>query len=216
MHFSYFLYPAAADPRPAQRPDETDDDHEPDRAMDIDEKRDFADQGPLTDMDMEEDAEILSLLLKHMPSCIDAADIEQLVQDIPVQQQVVVPVRTVQEAVAAGDLPPLDADAAIVFSRSELILQDHFRRHNTNAAELKDLIQRVLRHPDFWMWRYGRGRPQMVSIAEAERIRAGRLSESRTRAAETRQRRSDAAVALTQLGRRKAAAEQIEHKPMIS
>ncbi len=36
------------------------------------------------------------------------------------------------------------------------------------------------------MLRYGR----MVSIAEAERIRAERLSESRTRAAETRKRRS--------------------------
>ena len=52
VHFSYFLCPAAADPRPAQRADETDDDHEPDRAMDIDEERDFADQDPLTDMDM--------------------------------------------------------------------------------------------------------------------------------------------------------------------
>jgi hypothetical protein len=119
MHFSYFLCPAAADPRPAQRADETDDNHEPDRAMDIDEERDFADQGPLTDMDMEEDAQILSLLLKHMPSCIDAANIEQLVQEIPVQPPVAVPVRTVQEAVAAGDLPPLDADAANVFSQSE-------------------------------------------------------------------------------------------------
>jgi hypothetical protein len=37
MHFSYFLWPAAADPRLAQRADEIDDDHEPDRAMDIDE-----------------------------------------------------------------------------------------------------------------------------------------------------------------------------------
>ena len=46
IHFSYFLCPAADDPRPAQRADETDDDHEPDRAMDIDEERDFADQGP--------------------------------------------------------------------------------------------------------------------------------------------------------------------------
>ena len=35
----------------------------------------------------------------------------------------------------------------------------------------------------------------MVSIAEAERIRAERLSESRTRAAETRKRRSEAAAA---------------------
>jgi hypothetical protein len=45
------------------------------------------------------------------------------------------------------------------------------------------------------MWRYGRGRPRMVSIAETVRIRAERLSESRTRAAETRKRRSDAAAA---------------------
>ncbi len=37
MRFSYFLCPAAADPRPAQPEDETDDDHEPERAMDIDE-----------------------------------------------------------------------------------------------------------------------------------------------------------------------------------
>ncbi len=33
-------------------------------------------------MEMEEDAEILALLLKHMPSCIDAADIEQLVREM--------------------------------------------------------------------------------------------------------------------------------------
>ena len=64
--------------------------------MDFDEERDFADQGPLTDMEMEEDTEMLALLLKHMPSCIDAADIDQLVWDIPVQPPVVVPVRTVQ------------------------------------------------------------------------------------------------------------------------
>ncbi len=57
------------------------------------------------------------------------------------------------------------------------------------------MIQRVLHHPDFWMWRYGWGSPQMVSIAEAERIRAGRLSESRTRAVKTRKRRSEAAAA---------------------
>ncbi len=35
----------------------------------------------------------------------------------------------------------------------------------------------------------------MVSIAEAEGIRAERLSESKTRAAETRKRRSEAAAA---------------------
>ena len=46
-----FLCPAAADPRPAQCADETDDDHEPDRAIYIDEERDFAGQSPHTDMD---------------------------------------------------------------------------------------------------------------------------------------------------------------------
>jgi hypothetical protein len=35
----------------------------------------------------------------------------------------------------------------------------------------------------------------MVSIAQAERIRRKRISESRTRAAETRKRRSEAAAA---------------------
>jgi hypothetical protein len=33
--------------------------------MDFDWERDFADQGPLTNMDMEEDAEMLALILKH-------------------------------------------------------------------------------------------------------------------------------------------------------
>ena len=75
---------AAVDRPQAQPAEASDADHDPDRSMDDDEERDFADQGPLTDMDMEEDAEILSLLLKHMPACIDAADIEQLVQEIPV------------------------------------------------------------------------------------------------------------------------------------
>jgi hypothetical protein len=48
---------------------------------------------------------------------------------------------------------------------------------------------------NIWMWRYGRGRPRMVSIAEAERIRSERLRESRLRAAERRKRRSEAAAA---------------------
>ena len=90
---------AAADRPQAQRADASDANHDPDRSMDSDEERDFADQGPLTDMDMEEDAEMLALLLKHMPSCIHAADIEQLVRDIHVQPPVAIPVRTVQEAV---------------------------------------------------------------------------------------------------------------------
>ncbi len=55
---------------------------------------------------MEEDSEILTTLLKHMPSCMSADDIEQLLQEISVHLSAVVPVRTVQVTVAAGDLPP--------------------------------------------------------------------------------------------------------------
>ena len=88
------------------------------REMDPDEARDYADQGPLPERDMEEDNEILATPLKHMPSCMNADDIEQLLQEIPVHPPAVVPVRTVQEAVAAGDLRPLGVDAANVFSHS--------------------------------------------------------------------------------------------------
>ena len=48
---------------------------------------------------------------------------------------------------------------------------------------------------NIWMWRYGRGRPRMVSIAEEERIRRERVSENRIMAGETRKRRSEAAAA---------------------
>jgi hypothetical protein len=69
---------------------------------------------------------------------------------------------------------------------------------------------------NIWMWHYG-GHPRMVSIAEAERIRAERLSKSRTRVTETRKRRNETTAAL-QLQRRryKAAVERIEHWSMIS
>ncbi len=53
--------------------------------MDYVEDRDFADQGPLTDMDLEEDVQILATLSEHIPSCMHTADIEKLLQDIPVQ-----------------------------------------------------------------------------------------------------------------------------------
>ena len=49
-----------------------------------------------------------------------------------------------------------------------------------------------LHEVNIWMWCYGRGCPQMVSIAEAERIRRERVSESRIRTAETRKRCSGA------------------------
>jgi hypothetical protein len=67
-----------------------------------------------------------------------AVDIEQRLQEIPVHQTAVVPVRTVQEALAVGDLPPLDVDAANVFSRSKRLLKEHVRKHDVNEMELKD------------------------------------------------------------------------------
>ncbi len=66
--YTKFSCLAAANPPPAQRADASDDDHEPGRPMDFGEdsaeERDFADQGPLTDMpvDLEEDA-------KNRPRC---------------------------------------------------------------------------------------------------------------------------------------------------
>ncbi len=76
--------------------------------------------------------------MNHLPACMCAADIEQLLQDIPEQQQVVVPARTVHEAVDAGDLLPLDVDVANVFTQSELILQDHIStKHCNNSSEVK-------------------------------------------------------------------------------
>jgi hypothetical protein len=102
-----------------------------DRPMDSDEERDFADQGPLTDMGMKEDSQISATLLRHIPCCMSAADIEQLLQNILVQPPVVlvVPVRTVQGALASGDLPLLDVDvlAANFFSQSERILQERVK-----------------------------------------------------------------------------------------
>jgi len=40
-----------------------------------------------------------------------------------------------------------------------------------------------------WMWRYGRGQPRKVSVEDAERRRLKRMTEARTRAAETAKRR---------------------------
>jgi hypothetical protein len=51
---------------------------------------------------------------------------------------------------------------------------------------------------NIWMWRYSRGCPRMVCIIEAEKIRRDSecISESRTRAEETRKRHSEAAAAV--------------------
>ncbi len=105
----HYICLAAADSPPDQRADANDDYRDADRPMDFDEERD---QGPLTDRDMEEDVQILATLVKHLPSCMNTADIMQLLQDIPKQPPVVVLTRIVQEAVAAGDLPPLDVPVA--------------------------------------------------------------------------------------------------------
>jgi hypothetical protein len=58
----------------------TDHDSDSDRVMDSDEERDFADQGPPPDFESEEDTQILTTLLKHIPAFRDAADIELLLQ----------------------------------------------------------------------------------------------------------------------------------------
>ena len=40
-----------------------------------------------------------------------------------------------------------------------------------------------------WTWRYGRGQPRKVTVAEAVQMRKERLAEARRRAAETLKRR---------------------------
>ena len=42
-----------------------------------------------------------------------------------------------------------------------------------------------------WTWRYGRGQPRKVSVAEAEARRRERVSEARQQAAETIKRRRE-------------------------
>jgi hypothetical protein len=50
-----------------------------------------------------EDTQIHATLFKHIPACINAADIELLLEDIPVQPLVVILDRSMQEAVQAKD-----------------------------------------------------------------------------------------------------------------
>ena len=92
---------AGADISPALH---TDHDSDSDRVMDPDEQRDYADQGPSSDSDLDGDTQIHATLLKLIPGCIDAADIELLLQDIPVQPSVVIPARSMQEAIQAEDI----------------------------------------------------------------------------------------------------------------
>ena len=42
-----------------------------------------------------------------------------------------------------------DAEAANMFAASKRLIQDHIREYKNGAAVLKDLMQKVLRHPDF-------------------------------------------------------------------
>ena len=111
---------AGADVSPAIR---TDHDSDSDRVKDPDEQRDYADQGPPSDSDLDGDTQ----------------------KSIPVQPPLVIPARSMQEAIQAEDMPPLDVDAA----KSEHILQEHVRQHDINAIVVKDLIQRVIHHRDF-------------------------------------------------------------------
>jgi hypothetical protein len=84
---------AGADISPAIRTDH-DSDSQADRVMDTNEEREFADQGPTSDFELEEDTQILATLWRHILAYIDAADIELLLQDIPVQPPVVIPAMT--------------------------------------------------------------------------------------------------------------------------
>ena len=48
-----------------------------------------------------------------------------------------------------GLLPELDREAPSLFTASERLLQDFAKEKNLNASFVKDLIQKLLHHPDF-------------------------------------------------------------------
>ena len=99
-------------------------------------------------MDMEEDAEILATRLKHIPSCMSADDIEKLLQDFPVQQPVVVLVRTVQEAIAAGDLPPMDVESLWMQPTFSHKANTFYR--NTSVNTVLTLLSCKIQHKGFF------------------------------------------------------------------
>ncbi len=55
-------------------------------------------------------------------------------------------------------------------------------------------VQAQGREPNLWLWRYGRGQHQTMSIEEAEAARQNRVSEARKRAEETKKRSWEAAA----------------------
>ena len=65
----------------------------------------------------------------------------------------------------------------------------HVRKYKNGAAEMIDLIR--LYELNTWMWRYGRGQPRLVAVAEAELQRKAAISDACTRAAETLKRHGD-------------------------
>jgi hypothetical protein len=96
-----------------------------------------------SDSDLDGDTQILATLLKLIPGCINAADIELLLQGIPVQPPVVIPARSMQDAIQAEDMPPLDVDAANVFSKSERILQEQVRQHDIRQHDINATVLKV-------------------------------------------------------------------------
>ncbi len=85
-------------------------------------------------------------------------------------------------------------------SNSHTTIQHHFkddqRLGDASADTPWDKCNYSRLHEmNIWLWCYGRGHLQMVSIAEGGRISSEHLGESRLRAAETRKRRSEAAAA---------------------
>jgi hypothetical protein len=167
-------------------------------------------------MEMEEDAEIIALLLKDLPSCtFEPID---LTPD-SIMQWAGVTVPMLYDSASNPRLPCLyicPVATGNVLGRAPLIpcfiggnshptipyhLKDDRRIVHASADTQRDrgnLNGSRLYKVNIWMWRYSRGRPRMVSITEAERIRAApaeRLSESRIRAAKARKRRSEAADA---------------------
>ena len=85
-------------------------------------------------------------------SSMSGPDISAVIADLPVPQHGFIEGMSVEDAVKAGHLPvsaSSDEDHLRAFTRSERILQDFQRLKRMSARDLKDLIQDVLKNPEF-------------------------------------------------------------------
>ena len=94
----------------------------------------------------------MSKLFLNIPDLMSftANDITHVVESIAVPvQQIHIEAMEFQNAVEKELVPPLNEEAARPFTASERILQNYARARTLTGADLKALIEDVLRNPEF-------------------------------------------------------------------